>query len=160
MKNLGNILKLALIMALVSLTGCVSMLTGIDKPGPQTVMVEGQNGEWFAEGVVTAVLDKEYEDNTVSENFGRGLAQGAAGMLGPIGSLAAAGSDMAYESQKVRKTFQILTVKVDNKEVQVIQPTPTSNVEGAPYLRDFEVGEKVRITANQTTPPHAIPSKL
>lgn len=156
MKKLNTFFAVLSVSAMVHLGGCASMV-GLDKPGVHTVMVETENGQWVAEGTVTAILLKEYQDDTGGESFGRGLVQGAAGLLGPVGSLAAAGGDMAYESQKKYKTFPILTVKVGDKEVQVIQPyRAQEGYEHMVFEQEFAIGDRVRIEANKTTPPHAI----
>ncbi|MFT6907830.1 MAG: hypothetical protein ACJAS1_004517 [Oleiphilaceae bacterium] len=155
MKKMNAMLAVLSMSSVLYLGGCASMV-GLTKPGPQTVLVEGENGKWFAEGEVTEITLQEYRDNTKSEGFGRGLVQGAAGLLGPLGSMAAAGGDMAYESQRETKTFPILTIKVGDKEVQLIQSPNNEGYEHVVIETDFKVGDKVRIEADQNTPPHAI----
>jgi hypothetical protein len=155
MKSIIGKLKVTLLLAIiVSVTGCASMM-GLDRPGVHNALTMNDDGTGTAVGVVTRIKLQEYRDVSGSESFGRGLASGVAGLLGPVASLAAAGADMAYESKTEKSYFQILTINVEGKEYQVIQMTPNEDYPDLEFSQDFEIGDKVLVIGDINTPIHA-----
>jgi len=149
-----NLLKITALSIAIFTTGCASML-GINKPGADTVMTQNEDGSVTATGVITEITEREYRATSTGENTGRGLAQGMAGLLGPLSSAVAAGADMAYEPQIENKVFQILTVSVNGEEVQVIQMPPNEEYPGLIFDQDFKIGQEVLLSGDQNTPIHA-----